>query len=220
MKFASIFSTLTTLVSFIHFADAAPFVKRARSPLVSHLKAPTTFYRAVTGGEVAVVSQNYVVGKPPATHDNGPGDFATIGALYYVWNNEKAAYAWGNPRCAGQKGSIHPHDIWHLVKLQYTPNPNLKTKTFLTDNGEWKDFVDQCSKEGPGGPPTGFDIVEGPLSCGKGPWRTGWLNDDNNLEWQGAFSGRALNTLKVLSVTPIHMPKDNKRRCCSECTIM
>ncbi len=61
---------------------AAPVeLERRDSGVPSHIHGPATFYRAVTGGELAHI-RDYQVGRHPPMYRQIEGDFAHGGALY------------------------------------------------------------------------------------------------------------------------------------------
>lgn len=84
-----------TIAPFITLGLSATVVHRPPpqpqpSPLPSHLQAPTTFYRAVTGDQVTLAPDIYPIGKAPTTHRNTSSDFSQIGALYVFAVRERA----------------------------------------------------------------------------------------------------------------------------------
>lgn len=84
MKFTSILISLFGVCIALLPVLAAPLVVslEKRTPHVPSLIGHSaTFYRAVTGGELAHIS-NYPKGQHPKTYAFVPGDFAHDGALY------------------------------------------------------------------------------------------------------------------------------------------
>jgi len=144
MKFAALFSTLTAAVSVLSVAALPAYPLEARTPaaLASHLHPGGTFYRAVTGGELAHVSTIYKEGQHPASHTTVPGDFSHSGALYVFsvcpsfvlpncrWTNItfqdiEEAKLWGS--CWAKVQLKAENKKYYLVKFKYTPNSGLKT---------------------------------------------------------------------------------------------
>ena len=144
MKFATLFSTLAAAVSLLSAAafPAYPLEARNSGSLASHLHSGGTFYRAITGGELAHVSTIYKKGQHPASHTNAPGDFSHSGALYVfqvrinhrtkflvdsniVFQDIEEAKLWGS--CWAKVQLKAENKKYYLVKFKYTPNSSLKT---------------------------------------------------------------------------------------------
>ncbi|KAG6908087.1 hypothetical protein DXG01_006178 [Tephrocybe rancida] len=166
-------------------------------PLPSHLHAPTTFYRAVTGDQVAFAPDTYPIGKAPTGHRNTTGDFSQIGAMAVTYGS-----------CFAK---LHPtYKQWYLVGLSYTPNEKLKVKTFHVADREWKLFIrnNYTHKR----PQHDYNIVEGAYSYGAdGTDQVEvWLDPVNGeLLWQAAFIGQdALHTLAVQELS-LHGASDD-----------
>lgn len=82
MKFTSILTSLFGACAVLLPVLAAPVdLERRNTGVPSHIHYHSTFYRAVTGGELAYI-HNYQAGHHPATYMPVPGDFAHGGALY------------------------------------------------------------------------------------------------------------------------------------------
>ncbi|KAJ3496931.1 hypothetical protein NLJ89_g10418 [Agrocybe chaxingu] len=222
MKFSSIFTTaLAAAVSLLSVTSvsaapinggAEPELLEKRAPsLVSHISGSTTFWRAVTRRELAHIG-NYPKRKSPKDYLHGPGDFAHDGALY-VFHDLNEAKQWGD---SFSGVALDPkQQFYYLVKFRYTPNKNLRTKSFLNGTPEWKAFVD-ASYRGKG---AHYDIVEGPVSVGQGPRMQPALSNGNMI-YQAAFVGKAaLGTLTVEEVTQ-HKSSKKKDRWCPSCVVM
>jgi hypothetical protein len=82
MKSTAILSAFSAILALLAPVNAAPLLPRNPAPLASHLGAPGVFYRAVTGGEMAVAKDVYKVGQAPASYLKVPGDLSPTGGLY------------------------------------------------------------------------------------------------------------------------------------------
>ncbi|KAA1475598.1 hypothetical protein DENSPDRAFT_432470 [Dentipellis sp. KUC8613] len=208
---ATLFTTLFTLLLCAFSSLAAP----APHPLPSFLKKSGTFFRAVTGAELALVPTVYRQGQPPASHATLAGDFSSTGALY-VFNDINEAHKWGD------SFTLPQDNHYVLVEFAYTPNPKLVTQSFASGTQEWADFVNNNYL--PNAPASRFDIVEGPVSVGRGKTLQPFQDpaNGNNMLWQGAFiSTAAMHTLTVKNVVsvPVARKSSSSARFCPLCNI-
>ncbi|KAG6809291.1 hypothetical protein H0H92_000804 [Tricholoma furcatifolium] len=209
MKFISIVSA--TLLAISSLVLAAPLEPRE---LTSQLVDGRKFYRAVYSKELENFSKNYVLHQSPTTHKTTVSDFAPPPGALYVFDNEEEAKVWGNAWC---KVDPQQRTDWKLVEYTYSGIPGLKTQSpawskLISD----VKFVDGNYKAG--AKPTGYDIVEGPLSVGHNGHTQGYKNN-GVLVWQGAFTNNGLKTLTVTKITTISI--DKTRTCpCPNCNIM
>ncbi|KAL0947459.1 hypothetical protein HGRIS_013566 [Hohenbuehelia grisea] len=221
MKFSVAYAAafLTLLAGFANAAVISHLLPRAPN-LQSYLGAPRRFYRAVYKDEITAVGTRYVKDKSPADHKTNSGDFspAPTGGLY-VFNNPDEAMTWGD---CYTRGTQFESKGYYLAVFEYTPNPSLKTHTFVNGDAAWLKFVNDNYKSGTKA--SGFDIVEGPISA-TGERRAQVLYEREGASiWQGAFiTPAALKTLKIAELIPVRVDKkrpNNLRRCCTNCIIM
>ncbi|TFY55092.1 hypothetical protein EVG20_g9446 [Dentipellis fragilis] len=212
---AALFTTLFTLLLCAFSSLAAPAPARAPPPLPSFLKKGGSFFRAVTGAELALVPTVYRKGLPPASHATLAGDFSSTGALY-VFNDINEAHKWGDSL------TLLQDNHYVLVEFTYTPNTHLVAKSFATGTPEWTAFVN--GNYAPHAPATGFDIVEGPVSVGRARTLQPFVDAANGgqMLWQGAFiSTAAMHTLTVKNVVTVPVAKKgaSSARFCPTCNI-
>jgi len=85
MKFTTILASAFAACISVLTVAAAPVTveleRRTTPPLPSHLHTSSTFYRAVTRGELAHIA-NYPKGGHPKSYAPVSGDFSHEGALY------------------------------------------------------------------------------------------------------------------------------------------
>ncbi|KJA16298.1 hypothetical protein HYPSUDRAFT_91387 [Hypholoma sublateritium FD-334 SS-4] len=211
MKFTSILTSLFGACAVLLPVLAAPVdLERRNTGVPSHIHYHSTFYRAVTGGELAHI-HNYQPGHHPATYNPVPGDFAHGGALY-VFADKHDAELWGDS--FSSVALDKKKQTWYLVEFSYTPGHGLSTHSFHAGTEDWKNFVNGNYA----GHSPHIDIVEGPVSVGHGPRLQAAVVNDKNI-YQAAFaSPAALSTLVVTHVSA-RSSKD-KHRWCPSCNIM
>ncbi|KAJ8453516.1 hypothetical protein ONZ45_g19688 [Pleurotus djamor] len=166
----------------------------------AHLGSASTFYRAVFGDELPYLTQNYPVGKSPTRHGTSGGDFTVDGTGgLYVFDLDAEAVVYG--RCH----SVTPIQEWpyfYVVTFSYKPNTSLSTKSFTSDNNEWRTLVQNCYAN----KPHPYAAVEGPYSMMKAGQLVGapQQGGGTGMLWQAAFIGQAaLQTLTVVSTRQV-----------------
>ncbi|KAA1475599.1 hypothetical protein DENSPDRAFT_853091 [Dentipellis sp. KUC8613] len=215
MKPATLFTTVLSILLYVFAAAAAPTTAKTPPPLPSFLKKSGTFFRAVTGAELALVPTVYQKGKPPASHATLAGDFSATGALY-VFNDINEAHKWG------ESFTLPKDNHYVLVQFTYTPNTRLSTKSFSGGTADWAAFVNSNYAPQTATSPK-FDIVEGPISVGRGATLQTFVDATTGAQlWQGAFVSTAgMDTLTVQNVVTVPVAKkgSSSTRFCPTCNI-
>ncbi|KAA1475600.1 hypothetical protein DENSPDRAFT_432649 [Dentipellis sp. KUC8613] len=208
MKSSTLFATVLSLLLYVFVAAAAP----PPAQLPSFLSNRGTFYRAVTGQELRILQNVYRVGSSPASHATLAGDFSATGALY-VFNDLNEAHKWG-------KSFTLPQDKQYvIVQFSYTPNTRLRKQSFPGGSQTWANFVNNNYLPQTRTATPRFDMVEGPISVGRGNTLQPFLDPVTGQQlWQGAFLSRdALNTLVVTNIQAFQVGQ--RTSFCPNCNI-